>query len=687
MSMPLTFIDFGRDVCGNYTIASRKEWLVTNGIGGFASGTVAGALTRRYHGLLLAALQPPLGRTLLVSKFNETVAYGNQKNPLYCDLIGENNPHPRGYLHLERFFLEGTTPVWVYACADALIEKRVWMSPGANTTYVQYRYARPDYSGRSNNTDISSLSVNLFIDILVNYRDYHGKTRFYRSDELEVVSRGDGVQVIPHQPGGIPFSIISQSARMTLINDWYCNHYLPVEAERGESEIEDHLIAGNFQAALLPGESLTIVATTESNPELDGETALNARRAYEAGLLFAAGVPAKIDDHTPYLSMRNSPAYRQLILAADQFIVQRPSPSEPQGSSIIAGYPWFSDWGRDTMISLPGLTLVTGRPETARKILRTYATYIDQGMLPNRFPDAGEEPEYNTIDATLWYFEALQQYLKATQDIALLEELFPHLESIIDWHLRGTRYGIRVDPEDNLLAGGAFGVQLTWMDARVDDWVVTPRMGKAVEINALWYNALCLMEQFCNRLGLPGEIYATQARKTRTGFARFWDEDLGYLIDVLDSPHGNDRALRPNQLLAVSLSHSALPFDQQKAVVDSCSRFLLTSHGMRSLAPFEKAYLGHYTGTRYKRDAAYHQGTVWGWLIGPFIGAYLKIYREPQHAERFLAPLIRHLQDHGLGSISEIFDGDAPHTPDGCIAQAWSVAEVLRSLALIQTDL
>ncbi|MBS3785073.1 MAG: glycogen debranching protein, partial [Anaerolineae bacterium] len=352
---------------------------------------------------------------------------------------------------------------------------------------------------------------------------------------------------------------------------------------------------------------------------------------------------------------------------------------EAHGRSVIAGYPWFGDWGRDTMISLPGLTLTTGRPEVAERILRTFATFVDQGMLPNRFPDEAQDPEYNTVDATLWYVEALRAYHEATDDSDLLRDLFPILQDIISWHERGTRYNIRVDPADGLLTAGEPGVQLTWMDAKVGDWVVTPRIGKPVEINALWYNALRIIADFARRLEQSADTYEASAESARSGFARFWNEDAGHCYDVLDGPGGDDPALRPNQLFAVSLPYSPLSQKQQKAVVDACARHLLTSYGLRSLSPNDPAYIGHYGGDQRQRDAAYHQGTVWAWLIGPFVIAHLRVYGDREQARSLLAPFIHHVSAHGVGSVSEIFDGAPPFAPRGCIAQAWSVAELLRA--------
>ncbi len=653
MSQDLSFsaIDFGREVCGRLDVAASREWLVTNGIGGYASGTVAGLLTRRYHGLLIAALKPPLGRTLLVTKLDETAIYDGRTYPLHTNRWASGAVAPTGFRYLERFHLEGTTPVWTFACADALLEKRVWMQHDANTTYIRYDLRR------------GSAPLTLQAKALVNYRVHHGATHA-GNWQMQVDSTPHGLQVLAFD-AAIPFYLLSDRAEVTPHHEWYRDFFLSLEDHRGLDAQEDHLHVGTFRATLQPGESLTLVASTDASPSLDGTSAYAERQGYEQTLIRQSG-------HT------EAPAWLQhLVLAADQFIVRRPLPDEPQGRTIIAGYPWFGDWGRDTMISLPGLTLTTGRHEVARCILRTFARFVDQGMLPNRFPEFGETPEYNTVDATLWYFEAIRAYHAATRDDRLLRELFPVLQEIIHWHQQGTRYNIHVDPADSLVYAGEPGVQLTWMDAKVGDWVVTPRIGKPVEISALWYNALRIMAGFAHRLGHPAEIYDAAADQIQAGFARFWNQEAGYCYDVLDGPDGHDASLRPNQLLAVSLPHSPLAEWQQRAVVDVCARRLLTSHGLRSLGPDEPAYVGHYSGDQYERDGAYHQGTVWSWLIGPFVRAHLRVYRDPGLARSFLQPLIHHLADHGVGSISEIFDGDPPFTPRGCIAQAWSVAEAL----------
>lgn len=662
-------IRFGRELCGNVDAAASREWIVTNGIGGYASGTIAGILTRRYHGLLVAALNPPLERTLMLTKFEETASYNQQLYPLFANRWSDGTVNPQGYQHIEQFFQEGTTPVWQFGFSDALLEKRVWMQQGANTTYVQYTLRR------------ATQPLMLTVKALVNYRDYHGSTQA-NGWQMRVAEIDRGVCVYAYE-GAAPLHLFSQTAQASTTHTWYQNFDLAVERYRGLSDRDDHLHVATFEGMLNPGESLTLIASTDKQPNLNGETAYQMRRAYEQKLVRFWEANSSTNS---YGNGKKTPAWIQrLVLAADQFIVDRPSTDEPSGKTIIAGYHWFGDWGRDTMISLPGLALTTGRPEVARSILRTFAHYVDQGMLPNRFPDAGEIPEYNTVDATLWYFEAIRLYYDATEDENLLHELFPVLAEIIDWHCRGTRYNIHLDASDGLLYAGEAGVQLTWMDARVGNRVITPRIGKPIEVNALWYNALRTMAKFARRVGKPHQEYTALGDRACIKFERFWNHDLGYCYDVLDAPEGNDASLRPNQIFAVSLPESPLTMVQQKAVVDVCGRSLLTSHGLRSLAPHHAHYQGHYGGNSDQRDRVYHQGTVWGWLLGAFALAHLRVYGNPALARQFLEPMTNHLTAHGLGSLSEIFDGDAPFTPRGCIAQAWTVAEVLRAWAATET--
>jgi predicted glycogen debranching enzyme len=660
-----TRVKFGREVCGNLDAAEAREWLVTNGIGGFASGTIAGCMTRRYHGLLIAALQPPVGRTHLVAYLDETVRYAGADYRLATTQWTGGAVDPKGFLNIQSFRLEGMTPVWTFALADALLEKRVLMRQGENTTYVEYTLVR------------GSAPIDLEMKALVNYRDFHASTHA-SNWHMQIDPVDHGVMIVAFS-GATPFYLKCQGAVCAPQHEWYRGCFLPVEKERGLDDEEDHLYAASFRTKLSVGTTVTFVASTQATTELDGATA-KAKRCEQDNALFdtwRAGNDKAAE----------SPSWLpQLVLAADQFIVNRSLPEHPDGRSIIAGYHWFGDWGRDTMIALPGLTLATGRADVARRILLAFAGYVDGGMLPNNFPDAGGKPAYNTIDAALWYFEAVRQYFAATQDGRTLLQLFPVLAEMIDAHVKGTRYNIHVDPADGLLYGGGPGVQLTWMDAKVGDWVVTPRTGKPVEVNALWINALETIAEFARLLARPREGYEKLSAKAQRSFQKFWNEERGCCFDLIDVPGGgNDPALRPNQIFGVSLPVSPLTEDQQKAVVDVCAQHLLTSYGLRSLAPGERGYQGHYSGGPRDRDAAYHQGTVWGWLLGPFTLAHLRVYADKAEAMRFLEPLGISVHMYGLGTLGEIFEGDAPFTPHGCIAQAWTVGEVLRAMREIQS--
>jgi predicted glycogen debranching enzyme len=644
-------IDVGREVCGDLAAAESREWLCTNGLGGYASGTVAGLLTRRYHGLLVAALAPPVGRTLLLAKVEETAAYTDQLYPLGANRWSSGAVEPQGFVFLERFRLDGTVPVWTFALADALLEKRVWMEPGANTTWIRYTMLR------------GAADLVLEVKALVNARDHHAVTAAgSRRFRIEPAGPGLAVQALDGAP---LLTIAGDGAAARPAHEWYRDFDLARERERGLEDREDHLHAGTFHAVLRAGQALTLVASAGAAPAVDGAAALQRRLAHDRQLLPAHdGRPAWV---------------RRLLLAADQFITCRALPDDPDGRTVIAGYPWFGDWGRDTMIALPGLALATGRAAVARRILTTFARFTRDGLLPNRFPDQGEPPEYNTVDAALWYVEAVRAYVEAAGDADALRDIYPTLEEIVAAHVRGTRYGIAADPGDGLLRAGGPGVALTWMDARVDGVPVTPRAGKPVEVNALWLNALRAMAGFARRLGRDAAAYDRLARHAAAGFVRFWNADAGYCFDVLDGPRGDDPALRPNQLLAVALPESALTPSQQRAVVDACARRLLTSHGLRTLAPDEPGYAGRCRGDIRARDRAYHQGTAWAWLLGPFAIAHFKVHGDRAAARAYLEPIAHHLGAHGLGSVAEIFDGDPPHAPAGCIAQAWSVAEVLRA--------
>ncbi|HTU18390.1 MAG TPA: amylo-alpha-1,6-glucosidase [Gemmataceae bacterium] len=651
-----------REACGELASAERREWLAANGRGSYASGTVPHLLTRGYHGLLVAALSPPLGRTLMLVKADATVEYRGVSYDLFTNRWAGGTVAPAGYTLVERFWLDGTVPVWRFACSDAILEQRIWMEPGADTTYILFTVVA------------AREPVAFSVKAIVDHRDYHGRTgaspwvtRYEAIDQ--------GMRVTAYS-GAKPLILRVSTGNVSVANEWYYNFDLARERERGLQDHEDHLHAVTFSAEVRPGADLILVGSIDETAR-PAPAALGRRRDYEAGLLRTWSGTRPPGEAAPAW-------VRQLVLAADQFIVARPTEADRDGQTVIAGYHWFGDWGRDTMISLPGLSLLTGRPEVARGILRTFSRYVSQGMLPNRFPDQGEQPVYNTIDATLWYFEAIRAYHERTGDDAFLREIFPVLAGIVDAHLAGTRYHIRIDPADGLLAGGEPGVQLTWMDAMVDGYVVTPRIGKPVEVNALWYNALVSMAGFAARLGRPVNLYQDHAAKALAGFERFWNAAAGYCLDVLDGPAGNEDRLRPNQLLAVSLPASPLSPDRQAGVVDACERFLLTPAGLRTLDPRDPEYHATYAGDQVHRDSAYHQGTVWGWLLGPFVQAHLRVHKDPDRAAAFLWPLADLVRSMGQGSLSEIAEGAPPMRPVGCIAQAWSVAEAIRAWDLVQ---
>jgi predicted glycogen debranching enzyme len=593
--------------------------------------------------------------------------YASVEYPLATHEFGDGTVTPRGYLNLESFRLEQGMPVWRYAIADAILEKRLLMRPGHNATHVSLRVLR------------ASEPLRLELTPLCTYRDYHSHGHGGWIPALREVPDGCEIKAFP---GAQSYRLTCAGATFARDPAWHWNFRHRVEGSRGLDDTEDLYRPGRFALSLSRGEQATIVLSADA----------------EAPVAFA-DLRGEVERHAAMLLDRlpaGSPCgLGQLALAADQFIVERHRHGHASGKSVIAGYPWFSDWGRDTMIALPGLTLTTQRYEVAAAILTTFAAHISEGMLPNRFPDGGEIPEYNTVDATLWFFHAIDQYTRYSRDPSLAAELYPVLCDIIGWHRRGTRYGIHMDAVDGLLASGEDDVALTWMDARVGDRVVTPRIGKCVEVNALWYNTLRVMEELASRLNKKREHarYRRDAELVRRSFQRFWNEPRAALFDVIDGAEGDpghdgkryDGRLRPNQILAVSLPHSPLEPVRQKAVVDACARELLTSHGLRSLAPGEPGYVAHYSGGPRERDGAYHQGTVWAWLIGPFVDAHYRVYGDAATARSFLEPLILHLDTACLGSISEIFDADSPFVARGCIAQAWSVAEVLRAWLHLHT--
>ena len=642
----------GRDVCGDFQRALSLEWLVTNGLGGYASGTVAMALSRRYHGLLIAALDPPTSRVLLVPKVDERATYRGRAYPLSANRWADGTIAPDGFRHLESFDLDGTAPVWRYALADAIVERRVWMAYGANATAVRYSVER------------AGAPVTLELDVFVDRRDHHGSTRAQRPPlRIEAADRGIAV----YDAVGEKVTDIACDRMAWHVDPiWYYGFGLDRERERGLDERDDHLRAARAAITLAAGESCTLECCAAPEPaSLDLRWQTFARR--EAELM------AKYRSASPSVAGRFQ--IDRLALAADQFVVRR-----GEGRSVIAGYHWFSDWGRDAMIALPGLALATGRADEAKAILRTFGGAVEDGLLPNRFPDSSGPAEYNTADASLWFFHALLAYHAQTRDDDLVRELFPVLVHIVDAHVRGTRFHIALDLTDGLLHAGEPGVQLTWMDAKVGDRVITPRIGKPVEVNALWLNALAAIRRFSAIAGGTTASYDRLFAEARAGFGRFWHASAGYCYDVLDGPDGDDASLRPNQLYAVSLPESGLTPAQQRAVVDACAANLVTSYGLRSLAPDDPRYQGIYRGDPSQRDAAYHQGAVWMYLLGAFATAHYKVYRDREQALSFLEPACDALWAYGYGTLGEVFDGEPPLRPGGCIAQAWSVAEVLRAL-------
>jgi len=634
-----------------------REWLCTNGLGSYASGTVADVLTRRYHGLLVAALDPPLGRRVLFSKCDASVEYCGSQTDLSANRWHDGTLAPQGFNAIVDFRLEGSVPVWTYAFADALLERRIWMDDGADVSWIEWRLRD------------ASEPVDLSLKVYVNDRDYHALTRAY---EVSNVAQVDGELATLRMGDGVTWYIRAAGAAMEAAAQWYYGFRYDAETERGLDDTEDLYHALKIRARLArPGSTLLLRAGRNADDLAPGDP--HARERELIGRWRGA---------QPH--RRDAPAWvEQLVLAADAFIVSRKVDEEP-GATVIAGYHWFGDWGRDTMIALPGLALTTGRPEIAATILRTFARYVDAGMLPNRFPDSGAAPEYNTVDAALWYIETVRCYHAATGDLALVDSIFAKLDEIIECYSQGTRYGIAVDSRDGLLHAGEAGVQLTWMDAKVGDWVVTPRIGKPIEINALWYNALCTMDGFAQKLKRDSARYRELGTQARRSFERFWNNGTQYPFDVLDGPAGDDGSIRPNAVYAVALPFRAFDSRREHAIVDRIAHELWTPMGLRSLAPSDPAYAGHYAGSPHDRDAAYHRGTAWPFLAGAFARAYANAYGDRARALRFIEALAARMDGYGVGTLAEIADGDAPHHARGCIAQAWSVGEVLRTWHLLQ---
>jgi predicted glycogen debranching enzyme len=650
-----------------------KEWLVANGLGGYASGTIAGVATRRYHGLLVAALPNPAGRVMMLNHLGETIRLADGTR---IQLWGNASDHPA--LPLADFRLELGLPVWTYRGGGLAIERRLVLTHFQNTVIVCYRLIEaPPGPAR------------LELRPAVHFRPH--------DDPVGSVPAPYAVHALGHRieliaPAPLPAMrtwVVAPGTTFVVEPQQSPDLVYPIEESRGYSSRGTLYSPGRYRAPLTTGQAIAFLASTEP---WETVLALGPHDAFAAevdrrhGLLFLSGPTAA------------TATGAELVLAADQFVIRpagrrtdyvwaRAAGEEP--ASVIAGYHWFTDWGRDTMISLEGLTLVTGRAAEAGAILRTFSHHVRNGLVPNLFPEGESEGRYHTADATLWFLHAIDRYTRATGDERTLRSLIPLARDIVEQHVAGTWFGIAVDPQDGLLRQGAPGYQLTWMDAKAGDWVVTPRRGKAVEINALWFNALCLVESWLERIGDRDGATAMHARAetVRASFnRRFWNEPAGFLYDVVDGEAGDDAACRPNQLFAISLPHAVLDRARWPAVLAVVERDLLTPVGLRSLAPAHPDYKPTYHGDLLTRDAAYHQGTVWSWLIGPYIDARLKVRPDDRAGARAaLTGLVAHLGDACIGQVSEVFDAEAPYAARGCCAQAWGVAELLRAWVLTAT--
>lgn len=656
----------------------EREWLVTNGLGGYASGTIAGAATRRYHGLLIAAHPAPLGRIALLSHLGEQFITSQLTHS--AGIVERlNQAIPVDDLQvLEDFRLEWGLPVWRYSIDGHLVEKRISMPHAQNTVMVNYRVLE------------GPGPIQLRLRPAVHFRGHDDPVSTPTPGKYIMTTSSGRHELINPSLGFPPLRLHLQghAAGFALDETELPDVLYRIEASRGYDNVGRMWSPGYFEAELRQGEDVSLIASTESWDRIHAlpvHEALGIEVERRRRLIATAAPSAR----------QGGPA--ELVLAADQFIIAPASRVEDtaraeaageQARTIIAGYHWFTDWGRDSMISLEGLTLVTGRHAEAGYILRTFLSHVRDGLIPNFFPDRGTEGVYHTADATLWYFHAFSRYMAVTGDRTALRDYLPVLNDIIAHHRNGTRFGIRMDPQDGLLIQGAEGYQLTWMDAKVDGWVVTPRRGKAVEINALWYNALRLLQQWREESGEDAREIATIADQARASFnSRFWCEAQQGLFDVIDGEHGNDPACRPNQIFSISLPNPILDSSRWETVVQTVQERLLTPYGLRTLAPGHADYKPQYYGDLRSRDAAYHQGTVWAWLIGPFVDAWRRVYPHRIHeCAQLLTGFDSHLSEACIGTISEVFDAEAPYLPRGCAAQAWSVAEVLRVSTLISTS-
>ena len=656
-------------------ILLNREWLVTNGLGGYASGTVSGAISRKYHGILIAALPAPLGRMVMWSHVSEFLRFDDgEVVSLGAEERAGGQLDLHGAEYLREFRLDDGLPVWSYHVRDLIIEKRVLLPHLQNTVHVSYQIIG---SGKAPRLELRPA---------FQFRHHEAAVDLPLAEPYKLTAVNDHYEIVSARRGLPPLRmrLCGRASAFTIAPSKIHQVVYRAELARGYAYEGELWSPGFFQVELADEKTATLIGSTEPWEIIDvlsPAEVLSSERERRARLLVDADPEAR------------EGIGAELVFASDQYVITpagrfeeaaRAHAAGDEVRTVIAGYHWFTDWGRDTMISLEGLTLVTGRALEAGYILRTFAHYVRDGLIPNMFPDKQKEGLYHTADATLWFFHALGRYLENSNDHITLRLLLPTLVDIAEHHLRGTRFNIHVDPDDGLLAQGQEGYQLTWMDAKMGDWVVTPRRGKAVEINALWFNALKLLESWLRKMkdDEAAERYAGHAARARESFnKRFWFEEGGHLYDVVavDGGSANDSACRPNQLFAISLENPVLDESRWKSVVDVAERELLTPVGLRSLSPKHPDYKPIYGGDLRSRDGAYHQGTVWGWLIGPFIDAWLKVHPgEKSEARKFLSRFPESMNENGIGTISEVFDAREPHTAGGCIAQAWSVAEVLR---------
>jgi predicted glycogen debranching enzyme len=654
----------------------RREWLVTNGLGGYAAGTIGGVPTRRYHGELVAALPNPAGRVMMLNSLAEGLRFPDGHR---ADVGWVPPVYSCGHrLELVEFELVLGLPVWRYAGDGVVLEKRLVMAYGHNTTVVLYRV-------------VEGGAVRLELRPALQFRGHDDPVSVDVPEAYPLHAYGNRIEL--HAPDPLPdlrFHLVASRPSFVIQPMTVPDLAYVIEESRGYASRGKLYSPGRFRADIPAGGSCALFASTErwdTVMSLSPDEILASEIERRHRLLDAAPPRA-----------RTGPA-AELVLAADQFVIRPAGRHEDkirarvmgdEAWTVIAGYHWFTDWGRDTMISLEGLCLCTGRLADAGSILRTFAHHVRDGLIPNMFPEGENEGRYHTADATMWFFHAIDRYYRASRDHRTLLHLVPLLRDIVRHHLDGTRFGIHVDPADGLLVQGAPGYQLTWMDAKAGDWVVTPRRGKAVEINALWYNALRLLEAWVAETGdaaYATELGALAARVHASFNARFWNPATGYLFDVVDGEDGgDDPACRPNQLFAISLPHAVLAPDRWSPVLAAVERELLTPLGLRSLSPKSPEYKRNYHGDLLTRDAAYHQGTVWSWLIGPYVDAVLRARpSEAASARRALDGLIDHLGDYCVGFVGEVFDAEEPYTPGGCVAQAWGVAELLRCLLKTET--